>query len=155
MKDLKKYNKFFLCLVFFTFFILIIEILFNFFTNNTERFYYLTSDLSIIGETQLIPKNYNKLQIVRFYFAGPINVKKFKKDIFHQLEIEKVFYINNVCKIILSNDTSLIFKNYPQNIKEKIALATFLSLKNLKDFKNLKSIEFFIFEKIKDYSFTY
>lgn len=155
MKDLKKYNRYFFCLLILIFTIFIIEILLSSFTNKTKKFYYLTSDLSIKSEIQIIPKKYDNLQIVRFYFSGPMNVKKFKKDIFNQLEIDKVFYIDKICKIIFTNETSLIFKNYPQNIKEKIALATFLSLKNIKEFKDLKSIEFFIFEKIKDYAFNY
>ncbi len=153
MKDLKKYNKIF----YYTLLILIIFLLFAFliksFGNEKAKFYYLTSDLSINSERQILPSKYDRLELVRFYFSGPIDVKKFKKDYFQLLDIENVYYINNVCKIILSIDSSSIFQGYSEEIKNKISKATILSLKNNRLFKKIKRVEFFIFNKIKIYSF--
>ncbi|MFN3411638.1 MAG: hypothetical protein ACK4YF_05730 [Exilispira sp.] len=153
MKDLKRYNNS-IKIIFIIFLIIFIYVLLsNLFIITRAKFFYLRSDLTIKSEYQIIPDKLNQLQFVRYYFSGPIDVKKFKKDIFQQLEIEKVIYINNICKIVLSKNSSLIFLNYQDDIKEKISKATLLTLKSSKLFKDIKAIEFFIFDKIKVYSF--
>ncbi len=153
MKDLKKYNKviFYSILSLIVLFFLIVFI--KYIGYNTIKFYYITSDLSIKSETQILPKKYDGLQLIKHYFSGPINVKKFKKDLFQMLEIENVYYQNKTCKIMLSNESSSIFMQYPDNIKEILSRATLLSIKNSRIFKNVESVEFFIFGKIKSYSF--
>jgi len=153
VKDLKRYNKFF----YFTLLIIILFLFFAFlaksFSNEKAKFFYLTSDLSIKSERQILPSKYDRLELVRFYFSGPIDVKKFKKDYFQQLDIDNVYYIDNVCKIILSNDCSSIFQSYSEEIKKRISEATIYSLKNNRLFKKIKRVEFFIYNKIKIYSY--
>lgn len=153
MKDLKRYNNSIKIIFTIILIIFIYGLVSNLFIISRAKFFYLRSDLTIKSEYQIIPNKLNHLQFVRYYFSGPIDVKKFKKDIFQQLEIERVFYINNICKIVLSKNSSLIFLNYKEDIKEKISKATLLTLKSSKLFKNIKTIEFFIFDKIKVYSF--
>lgn len=153
MKDLKKYNKIIYSFLLIFLSITILLFLFNSISLNKAKFYYLTSDLTIKSESQILPYKYSEIQLLRHYFSGPINVKKFKKDLFQQIEIKNVYFIDYICKIVLSDESSLIFNNYPENIKEKISEATFLTLKKNRIFKNIKKIEFFIFDKIKTYSY--
>ena len=155
MKDLKNYNKllkiFFVLIVFF----FLTTLFFNYFGKEKTKFYYLTSYLSIEGETQILPSKYNMLQLVKFYFSGPIDVKKFKKDYFQQIEIDNVYFIDKKIKIILSNDSSSLFLSYQEIIKEKISEATILTLRKNKLFKNANGIEIFIFNRILAYSYEY
>jgi len=155
VKDLKKYNRVIFSLILLILIIIIILISIKVLLVKKTTFYYITFDNKIKGEAQILPDSYTQLQLVRHYFSGPINVKKFKKDIYHQIEIDNVYFIDRVCKITLSNESSSIFNSYPEELKEYFAKAAFISLKKTKEFHNLLIIEFYIYQKLKAFSFPF
>ncbi len=153
MKDLKRYNKLILSIIFIVLSLFLLSLLFKFLLLNTTTFYYLTSDYDVKSEKQVIPEKISDIQLVRHYFAGPINLKKFKKDIYNRIEIDNVYFLSGICKIILSEESSLIFMAFPDNLKYKFSKATFLSLKKTRQFKDIKTLEFYIYQRIKVYSY--
>jgi len=142
--NFKKYNKSILILFLSILIIFFIYFVYTGISTHKTTLYYLTPEMKIKSEKQIIPKNMNLLQITRFYFDGPINVKNFKKDIFQLIEVDNVYIDNNTFKIVLSMNSSLLFMNYDKTTQNLMAKTTFDSLKNFKDLRKISKIEFFI-----------